>query len=267
MKKIIAIFLVLTFLSSNMTFCCGAQNKEYQIQLQNKSTSAFTQEEIKKIIAAHYDDILKIIKKEKSEISYSSIEPACNDYREYDNERIPAEDEERGRTVLPLCDGDYAVWNTKSKYRSVFRRMQYAAEYHEDGKLFGIIKIKRIKKDKYAFYEYRFKGAKKSLRDDTLCLKHVLVYYNSENPVTFVATANGTIRAISYKDEIVQTDLENLVDIDSLDLHYVGSLGGDVARAAKQGAMAVGHVTAYLAILPLALIIMPFAFFNPSNYE
>ena len=57
---------------------------------------------------------------------------------------------------VELQDGDYAILNTKIKGK---RKYKYAAEYHKDGSLFGIVQIKTIHKTRksatIAFYEFR----------------------------------------------------------------------------------------------------------------
>ena len=282
-KRITAVFLVLSLLGGYMPLGYGAQNNENHEQQQSEQTQTLTKEEIKTLVEEHYDDLLKIIKKEDAEISYKEIQDAAlskkygyvtNDNRRYhdmeDISYVHDIDEQRGRTVVPLCDGDYAVWNTKNN--SFFRRIQYAVEYHKDGSLFGVIKIRRISRNKYAFYEYRLNEPENGF----VYLKHVLVYYKTKNPVTFVTTADGKIRGIRYKDEIVYTDLSNLADIDNLDLHQIGSAAGDTAKVAAQGAMVAGSgvltvlgMAGAVAIAPIAAIIMipTFTILSFSSHE
>ena len=282
-KRITALFLLLSLLGGYMPLGYGAQNDENQVQQQSEQTQTLTKEEIKTLVEEHYDDLLKIIKKEDAEISYKEIQDAALSkkygYVAHDNRRyhdmediryVRDIDEQRGRIVVPLCDGDYAVWNTKNN--SFFRRIQYAAEYHKDGSLFGVIKIRRISRNKYAFYEYRLNEPENGF----VYLKHVLVYYKTKNPVTFVTTADGKIRGIRYKDEIVYTDLSNLADIDNLDLHQIGSAAGDTAKVAAQGAMVAGSgvltvlgMAGAVAIAPIAAIIMipTFTILSFSSHE
>ena len=56
----------------------------------------------------------------------------------------------------------------------------------------GIVKMKKIDKEKYAFYEYRINTPENGFAN----LKHILIYYNTDNPITFIATANGEIKGI-----------------------------------------------------------------------
>lgn len=283
-KKITAVFLVLSLLGGYMPLGYGAQNNENQVQQQSEQTQTLTKEEIKTLVEEHYDDLLKIIKKEKPEISciefykkthlnekYGYTTNDNGRYHDMEDIRYVRDiDEQRGRTVVPLCDGDYAVWNAKNN--SFFRRIQYAVEYHKDGSLFGVIKIRRISRNKYAFYEYRLNEPENGF----VYLKHVLVYYKTKNPVTFVTTADGKIRGIRYKDEIVYTDLSNLADIDNLDLHQIGSAAGDTAKVAAQGAMVAGSgvltvlgMAGAVAIAPIAAIIMipTFTILSFSSHE
>lgn len=65
-------------------------------------------------------------------------------------------EKDKNRIEISLQDGDYAIINNNIKG---MKKYKYAAEYHKDGSLFGIIQIKTIKKTRksatIAFYEYR----------------------------------------------------------------------------------------------------------------
>lgn len=253
-KKLISGLLLLSFLAGNMSFSAEIPKKESSVAQNTQSAEkTLTKEEVKKLVSKYYDDILKIIKKEKAEIFYDEIDQNLL-VRRYKYTQKDDSDERlayhSGRIVKPLCDGDYVVWNSKAlaDNKLINKDGQYAIEYHNDGSAFGLIKIKKISKNKYAFYEYRINEPENGV----LKLKHILVYYNSKEPAMFVATTDGSIKSLAYKGKIVFTNLSNLADINNQDLTILDqnlNIADDAVQIAATGALAVSG----LALMPIAI--------------
>ena len=237
-----------------MSFSAEIPKKESSVAQNTQSAEkTLTKEEVKKLVSKYYDDILKIIKKEKAEIFYDEIDQNLL-VRRYKYTQKDDSDERlayhSGRIVKPLCDGDYVVWNSKAlaDNKLINKDGQYAIEYHNDGSAFGLIKIKKISKNKYAFYEYRINEPENGV----LKLKHILVYYNSKEPAMFVATTDGSIKSLAYKGKIVFTNLSNLADINNQDLTILDqnlNIADDAVQIAATGALAVSG----LALMPIAI--------------
>lgn len=243
-----------------MGFCSNADSRDNKI-ITNENK--ITNEEIKELITAYNEDILKIIKKEKSTISYDEIESILKRYRYFtkdcENLQDYLEPENDGRIELPLCDGDYAVWNSKmfdreGPFYTVWKgrkAVQYAAEYHANRALMGIVKMKKIDKEKYAFYEYRINTPENGFAN----LKHILIYYNTDNPITFIATANGEIKGIKYNNKVFSVSLSNIAEIQDIDLSSLNTPNHayDALNIAGYGVMGI---TAAIAA-PLSIVIWP----------
>lgn len=253
-KKLISGLLLLSFWAGNMSFSAEIPKGESAVAQNEQSTeTTLTKEEVKKLVSEYYDDILKIVKKEKAEIFYDEINQNLL-VRQYKYTQKDKSDKESayqlGRIVKSLCDGAYVVWNSKAMAdnKLINKDGQYAIEYHKDGSAFGFIKIKKISKNKFAFYEYRLNEPENGV----LKLKHILVYYNSKEPAIFVATTDGTIRSFAYKGKIVFTNWSNLADINNQDLTILDQnldITGDVVMGAATTALAISG----LALMPIAV--------------
>ena len=248
-----------------MSFSAEIPKKESSVAQNTQSAEkTLTKEEVKKLISKYHDDILKIIKKEKAEIFYEEIDQNLLVHRYKYTQKDNSDERSAyhsGRIVKPLCDGDYVVWNSKAlaDNKLINKDGQYAIEYHKDGSAFGLIKIKKISKNKFAFYEYRINEPENGV----LKLKHILVYYNSKEPAMFVATTDGSIKSLAYKGKIVFTNFSNLADINNQDLTILDQnldIAGDAVQIAATGALTVSG----LALMPIAIpgvILMYFVLF------
>ena len=128
-------------------------NNNVVINLENENNqNNIINEEIQKLIDTYQDDINKIIKKEGKTLVYSEYYQQNFKIYGKDDSRYIDYNENIGRIEIPLCDGDYVVWNSKlfdkdglfCLWRWKGRKsIQYAGEYHQDKNLMGIIKIKR----------------------------------------------------------------------------------------------------------------------------
>lgn len=260
MKKFISAFLLIA-LTTNIGFA--------QMNIsQNNETNDITKEEIKNLIDTYQEDINKIIKKEKSTLIYNSKHQRT--YEIYATDKIQGSDNEAytrhaefiGRIEIPLCDGDYAVWNSKlfDKDGVAWRwkgkkAVQYIGEYHQNKNLMGIVKVKRINKKTIAFYEYRVNEK----REITLDLKHIMICFYSKNPVIFITTTDGTIKGIRYKDTTLSTNFSNIADIENVDFSSVNNpnIANDVFNIAAHGVVGVGGAVGAIALMPLGLVIWP----------
>ena len=251
MKKIITAFLLIV-LTTNIGFAQMNTTPNNEVNNINK-------EEIQNLIDTYQEDINKIIKKEESTLVYKEYHYRKFNICNFDTRPIS----DIGRVEVPLCDGDYVVWNSKILDRSGFfnawtwkgyKTVQYAGEYHQDGSLMGIIKIKKINKKTIAFYEYRLN--RKLDEGSKLELKHIMVYYSTDKPVTFIATTDGNIKGVRYNNKFLSTDFSNIVDLEKIDLSSVNNpnVANDVFNIAANGIGYTGVIGITAAMAPLVLI-------------
>lgn len=257
MKKIISIFLLIV-LTTNIGLA--------QMNISpNSESNEIIKEEVQNLIDTYQEDINKIIKKEKDKISYKkNLKKFELGYPNDNDVRWDYSSPYAGRVTFPLCDGDYAVWNSKLfDKEGLFgwwtwkgrKSVQYAGEYHKDGSFMGIVKMKRINKKVFAFYEYRVN----KISDDEAFLKHVMVYYNKKDPVTFITDSNGDIRGILYKEQMFSTNLDNIVNIGELDMSSLSNpnLLNDTLNIAAYGIGTVVGAAGAIAAIPLGLVAWP----------
>ena len=264
-KKFIATILII-ILGGNMAFCQNIDNFEI-------GNNEINKEEIQNLIDTYQEDINKIIKKEKKEMDSEIFYKYMKKY----NYAYPDDvtDIERkgltnrfGRIVLSLDDGDYAVWNSKVLKRQI-GPVQYAAEYHKDGSLMGLVKMEKFNNKTSVFYEYRLKEPYSYYDKDFSTLKHIVIYYNQDTPITFIVRADGSIRGILYKEQIISEDLKNIVNITNVDLSALNKTDklDDTKYEISTDLKAVVECTGSILLIPIGLVTMPFVFFNPNNYN
>ncbi len=193
MKKIIATLLLLVFTTNVASFAgevivIGSDGqaryenedlnipvvKEAVTNLATENQDLKDQTEIKaenqevkiniKYLDMNNEDIIKYNNKFRrySEREVYTVETFTinKDLKGYKHYNYPQKDNfdlnDKNIIKVELQDGDYAILNTKIKGK---RKYKYAAEYHKDGSLFGIVQIKTIHKTRksatIAFYEYR----------------------------------------------------------------------------------------------------------------
>ncbi len=169
--------------------------------------------------------------------------PKTIKYKRYLNKI--SNNEKRGQsnlTKFSLIDGDYVLWNKNSRKGS----LQYCGEYHEDGKLFGVIKMKRVGFFTLVFYEYRI-----SSQNDAE-LTHVMIYNTNLNE-SFVYTAEGRLRYCQLKDTIYSVDLPITSNLKRIDFSKL-----DKNSLESMSSVAKGVVCFPFGVL--MLVAMPFMF-------
>ena len=175
MKKIFATLLLLVFTSNIVSFAGEAIviRSDGQIAKKSNLTLSNVDNSKKEYKSMHHNEIdIKNItfddkflnkytnkfNKYSTPIKRSSI--FLNELEDYKQYNYPQKDNfntnDKSIIRVELQDGDYAILNTDAKWNEKYK---YAAEYHKDGSLFGIVQIKTIKKTResatIAFYEYR----------------------------------------------------------------------------------------------------------------
>lgn len=246
-KKLIASFLIL-FLTKDVTL---ANMTQFKLKTDDLN---ITNNEIIDIIDAYEENIYKIIKKEDSTISYRrKLKKFGLGYpKDLEQYQISSS---LGRIAIKLEDGDYAVWNSTKFDMSLLwerkgkRKIQYAAEYHKDGSLMGIVKMKRVDKNTIAFFEYRIEDIKK----DSASMKHIVFYSTEKEPIILMLTQDGNIKAYNYKG------IGNMADISRLNLSSLdkSNAAGDVAYIIGQTAIGALQVVGGVALVPLAAVAWP----------
>ena len=114
-----------------------AENQEVKINIKNLDMN---NEDIDK----YHDKFCRYSNEDVSYFYTSEINKELKGYKHYN---YPQKDNfdlnDKNIIRVELQDGDYAILNTKIKGK---RKYKYAAEYHKDGSLFGIVQIKTIHK-------------------------------------------------------------------------------------------------------------------------
>ncbi len=246
-KKLIASFLIL-FLAGDISMANIDQFKLKTDELD------ITNNEVLDVISSYEDDINKIIKKEDATTSYrKNLKKFGLGYpKDLEGYRISPS---LGRIAIKLEDGDYAVWNSTKFDMSLLwerkgkKRIQYAAEYHKDGSLMGIVKMKRVDKNTIAFFEYRIEDIEK----DSASMKHIVFYSTEKEPIILMLTQDGNIKAYNYKG------IGNMADISRLDLSSLdkSNVAGDVAYIVGQTAIGALQIVGGVALVPLAAVVWP----------
>lgn len=127
-----------------------AENQEVKINIKNIDKN---NEDINK----YHEKFQKYSKIETDYFYKSGINKKLKGYKYYN---YPIQDNfdlnDKNIIKVELQDGDYTIINNNIKG---MKKYKYAAEYHKDGSLFGIVQIKTIHKTRksatIAFYEYR----------------------------------------------------------------------------------------------------------------
>ncbi len=164
MKKLVATFLLLIFTSNIATFACEnvspiASTPVFTPVDVKKEEESKTQINIEKFdkqnpdIVKYHNKFEKYSRKKHSNFNKTDINSVLKGYKYYN---YPEKDNLKNVIRIELKDGDYAVLDNSIKGN---KKYKYAAEYHKDGSLMGIVQIKTIKKTRksvtLAFYEYR----------------------------------------------------------------------------------------------------------------
>lgn len=193
-KRILASFLTFVFVA-NFTCYAGeviiigsdgqARYENEALNVPRKTDSEATKNikvddkviNIKKIernqkeLVTYHNKFNKYSHIEKYFFEASKVNSNLKGYKYYDYNSVDNYSKNSNNIIrINLKDGDYALLNQSVKGN---KKYKYAAEYHKNGELFGIVQIKTIKKSSKSitltFNEYRFS---ENLR--RIDLKHVM---------------------------------------------------------------------------------------------
>ena len=176
-----------------------AENQEVKINIKNIDDN---NEDIKK----YHKKFRKYSRRDVSHFYTSGINKKLKGYKHYN---YPQKDNfdlnDKNIIKVELQDGDYVILNTKIKGK---RKYKYAAEYHKDGSLFGIVQIKTIHKTSntatIAFYEYRQNEENISIFN----AKHIM-YLDIEKKKDKVDIAQFIYKDREYSDNLICCQINN----------------------------------------------------------
>lgn len=216
MKKLLTILLLLVFCTNPIVFAeeivNSVENNE-NITV-GSSKMSVEKQEVKNVVIKpiNYNDktFIKYQKKfskyvEKAPNILDSSDKVLNKYGYFASksdilslaERIEKNEVDDFKK-FDLQDGDFALWDIELRYQ---KTPQYAAEYHKDGSLMGIVKIENVKTSwtsgavTTVFYEYRTNE-----KNSTMQLKHIMIM---DATASIGGELSGTIVQFIYKDKEV----------------------------------------------------------------
>ncbi len=189
-----------------------------------------------KIIRSYQKKALKYASRETAELVAGDEEELLKFY----SEKISLI--AQGEPVrFSLADGWYVVW-FKTLLHFKTGSVAYAGEYDDADKLVGFIKIKRVKKKVFMFYEYRTDEAQKSAR-----LTHVMLLHNNKHQAAFVFNTTGELQAYQYDGNIYSLRFA-MPGIQPLELKLPSKSAKDVAQDVVDTTAGIAKGTAKVTV-------------------
>lgn len=134
----------------------------------------------------------------------------------------------------------------------------------------GLIKLEKLNKKTSVFYEYRLKEPYTDCWNDKdfAFLKHVMIYYDNDFPITFVVTSDEKIKGILYKEKVFSEDLKNIINLQKHDMKSLNTTNvNDTLHEVNDTFKGITQSAGAILMIPIAIVMMPFVFFNLNNYE
>ncbi len=152
-----------------------------------------------------------------------------------------------------LDDNWYVLWFKTIRHFKT-GSVAYAYEYDNTDQRVGFIKIKRVKKSIFMFYEYRINEERKTAR-----LTHIMLLHNNKHKAAFVFNTAGDIQAYQYDGKIYSLRFA-MPGIQPLELKLpkksVTDVTQDIAKGAATATVGITKTAVEVALSPLGGVAM-----------
>lgn len=258
MNKII--YLLLSIIITINSICIASESTP--LNLNNNTISKITVnniEENQDLLNKFHNKYKKYLNKTKNQpsIQASEITSKLKGYKKYD---YPLKDNfnknNKKILIFALQDGDYALLDTNIERK----KYQYAAEYHQNGELFGIVQIKTFHKKKNSaivvLNEYRNKTS-----DNSYIKKHTVVFEvdkTNSNIAQFIYEGEPILKNLicAQINETLFLNKESknlLVEMQKFDTSKKSILSDDFKNNLTDAAIEILATPIYIATMPLWL--------------
>ncbi len=152
-----------------------------------------------------------------------------------------------------LDDNWYVLWFKTIRHFKT-GSVAFAYEYNNADQLVGFIKIQRVKKSIFMFYEYRINKESKTAR-----LTHIMLLHNNKHQAAFVFNTAGDIQAYQYDGHIYSLHFA-MPGIQPLELKLpkksVTDVTQDIAKGAATATVGITKTAVEVALSPLGGAVM-----------